>query len=176
MWQYSPEDVTALEARTEGWIAGLQLAALALQSAPTLSSASTPAGALMAAFTGQHHFVLDYLAEEVLSRQPEAVQHFLLQTSILDRLCGALCDAVTAGSAGEAQLQELQRQNLFLISLDAERQWYRYHHLFADLLKHRLEIEVGKDAEYGLHRKASEWYEDHGLMENAINHALAAKD
>ncbi len=167
-----PADVAALETRTEGWIAGLQLAALALQAAPG------GAADLIAAFSGEHHFVLDYLAEEVLSRQPEAVQRFLLQTSILDRLCGDLCDAVTGEAAhtGAAWLAELRRQNLFLISLDTQRQWYRYHHLFADLLRHHLEHAWPAEQVAVLHRRASRWHAERGALEAAVHHALAAHD
>ena len=137
----SAEEVAVLENRTEGWIAGLQLAALSMQG-------RTDTAAFIQAFTGSHHFVLDYLVEEVLDRQPENMQTFLLRTSILDRLCGPLCDAVrfgeTPGSSsenanGQETLEYLQRANLFLIPLDDERRWYRYHHLFADLLRRRLQ-------------------------------------
>jgi len=128
-------DIAALEARTEGWIAGLQLAALSMQGR------SDTAGFIQA-FTGSHRFVLDYLAGEVLERQPERVRNFLLQTAILDRLCGSLCDAVignhperTAQDGGRRMLETLERDNLFVVPLDDQRQWYRYHHLFADVLQ-----------------------------------------
>src|SRR5207248_6865254 len=130
----SAEDVAALETRTEGWIAGLQLAALSMQGhqAPT---------GFIKSFTGSHHFVLDYLVEEVLQQQPESVQTFLLRTSILDRLCGSLCDAVLLNPSGSGQetLEYIEHANLFLVPLDNERRWYRYHHLFADLLRQRLQ-------------------------------------
>ena len=129
----SAEDIATLETRTEGWIAGLQLAALSLQGHPDATS-------FIQSFTGSHHFVLDYLLEEVLQRQSESVQTFLLRTSILDQLCGPLCDAVLRDptASGQATLEYLERANLFLVPLDNERRWYRYHHLFADLLRQRL--------------------------------------
>ena len=128
----SADEVGALEARTEGWIAGLQLAAISLQG-------REDAAGFIASFAGSHRFVLDYLIEEVLQRQPEPVQTFLLRTSILDRLCGPLCDAVllAAPAPGQETLEYLDRANLFLVPLDSERRWYRYHHLFADLLRQR---------------------------------------
>jgi len=125
-------DIAALEARTEGWIAGLQLAALSMQGR------SDTAGFIQA-FTGSHRFVLDYLAGEVLERQPERVRNFLLQTAILDRLSGSLCDAVTAQDGGRGMLETLERGNLFVVPLDDQRQWYRYHHLFADVLQAHLD-------------------------------------
>src|SRR5436305_313112 len=130
----SAEDITALEARTEGWIAGLQLAAISLQGHKDATSFIT-------SFTGSHHFVLDYLTEEVLQQQSESVQTFLLRTSILDRLCGPLCDAVLLdpSASGQETLEHLERANLFIVPLDNERRWYRYHHLFTDLLRQRLQ-------------------------------------
>ena len=169
----SSADVAALEARTEGWIAGLQLAALSLQGRPD-------SAAFIASFSGSHHFVLDYLLAEVLERQSEIVQTFLSRTSILDRLCGALCDAVLRepAGAGQAMLEYLARANLFLVPLDDERRWYRYHHLFAELLRQRLQQESpperGELAE--LHARASQWYEDQGLEVEAFHHAAAAND
>jgi LuxR family maltose regulon positive regulatory protein len=139
--QLSAEDIAALETRTEGWIAGLQLAALALQG--TLSThGDKDAASFVKSFTGSHHFIMDYLVEEVLHQQPENVQTFLLRTSILDRLCGPLCDAVLLDPStfGQATLEFLERANLFLVPLDDERRWYRYHHLFADLLRQRREM------------------------------------
>ena len=130
----SAEDIAALETRTEGWIAGLQLAAISMQGQQDATS-------FIKSFTGSHHFVLDYLVEEVLQQQPESVQTFLLRTSILDRLCGPLCDAVLLDppASGQATLEYLERANLFIVPLDNERRWYRYHHLFADLLRQRLQ-------------------------------------
>src|SRR5437764_9694110 len=159
----SAEDIAALEDRTEGWIAGLQLAAISLQG-------QQDATGFITSFTGSHHFVLDYLLEEVLGQQPESIQTFLLRTSILDRMTGPLCDAVMMDPSvsGQATLEHLERANLFLVPLDNERRWYRYHHLFADLLRQRLQQRstsstgdaLGDVTE--LHIRASVWYEDHG--------------
>ncbi len=166
--QLSASDIAALDARTEGWIAGLQLAALSLQGRPDTAR-------FIAAFTGSHRFVLDYLMEEVLQRQPQPVRRFLLQTSILDRLCGPLCDAVTGQADGRSLLATLERGNLFVVPLDEARQWYRYHHLFADVLRARLiEEQAGGVAE--LHRRASVWFEQNDLPAEAIQHALLAQD
>ncbi|HEX6554322.1 MAG TPA: LuxR C-terminal-related transcriptional regulator [Ktedonobacteraceae bacterium] len=160
--------IAALEHRTEGWIAGLQLAALSLQGGIDVST-------FLAAFSGSHRFVLDYLSEEVLSRQPAAVQTFLLHTCILEQLSGALCDAVTGQEGSQAMLEALDRANLFVVALDEERGWYRYHHLFAEVLKSRLQqAEAPLVAE--LHRRASAWYEQHEMQALAIEHALAAPD
>src|SRR6266571_3715789 len=160
--------IAALERRTEGWVVGLQLAALSLQGGGDVST-------FLAAFTGSHRFVLAYLSEEVLSLQPAAVQTFLLHTSILERLSGELCDAVTGQQGSQAMLEALDRANLFVVALDEERGWYRYHHLFAEVLKSRLQQgEVSLVAE--LHRRASAWYEQHEMLAEAIQHALAAPD
>ncbi len=164
----SPENITALETRTEGWIAGLQLAALSIQGREDASS-------FIEAFTGSHRFVLDYLAEEVLERQPEPVRNFLLQTAILDRLSGSLCNAVTAQDGGIGMLETLERSNLFLIPLDDQRQWYRYHHLFSEVLQAHL-MEARPEQVLSLHQRASVWHEQNGLSPDAIRHALAAKD
>ncbi len=164
----SAEDIAALETRTEGWIAGLQLAALSIQGRPD-------AAGFIQAFTGSNRFVLDYLVEEVLQRQPDDARSFLLQTSILDTLCGALCDAVTGHMHGAAALERLERDNLFVVPLDDERRWYRYHHLFADVLQAHL-LEQQLDQVPALHRRASEWYEANGARSDAIRHALAARD
>ena len=167
----SAEDINALETRTEGWIAGLQLAALSLQGRQDATSFIT-------SFTGSHHFVLDYLIEEVLHQQPESVQTFLLRTSIVDRLCGPLCDAVLPDAAGCGQetLEYLERANLFIVPLDTERRWYRYHHLFGDILRQRLgqRLSPGEIAEY--HIRASQWYEKNGDEAEAFHHAFAAGD
>ncbi|MBI5966032.1 MAG: tetratricopeptide repeat protein [Chloroflexi bacterium] len=166
----SAEDIAALETRTEGWIAGLQLAALSMQG-----HASRDAANFIKSFTGNHHFILDYLVEEVLQRQPEPVRNFLLQTAILDRLNSPLCDAVTGQEDGRGMLEALERGNLFVIPLDDQRQWYRYHHLFAEVLQAHLR-EAQPDRVSILHLRASEWYERNGLRSEAIHHALAARD
>jgi LuxR family maltose regulon positive regulatory protein len=161
-------DIASLEARTEGWIAGLQLAAISMQGRSDIPG-------FIQAFTGSHRFVLDYLVEEVLQRQPERVGSFLLQTSILDRLCGPLCDSVTGQEGGRGMLEALERDNLFVIPLDDQRQWYRYHHLFAEVLQARL-MEAQPEQVSSLHQRASAWYERNGLRPDAIRHALAAED
>lgn len=158
----------ALEQRTEGWIAGLQLAALSLHGRTDIST-------FLTAFTGSHRFVLDYLTDEVLARQPVEVQTFLLHTSILERLGGSLCDSVTGQEGGQAILEALEHANLFLVSLDDERHWYRYHHLFAQMLHSRL-LQSQPELVIDLHRRASHWYEQHQLPSEAIQHALAAPD
>ena len=168
------DDVAALEARTEGWIAGLQLAALALQGPLSLQGRSG-VRAFLAAFTGTHRFVVDYLMEEVLRRQTSDVQDFLLQTSILDRLNGSLCEAVTQQAGGAERLERLAKENLFLVPLDDRRAWYRYHQLFADLLRARLE-QTHSDRVAVLQRRASEWHFDHELYPEAVTHALASRD
>ena len=157
-------DVVALEGRTEGWIAALQLAALSVQGR------ADPSG-FIAGFAGDDRYIVDYLAEEVLERQAEAVRNFLLQTSILTRLTGSLCDVVTGQSGSGAMLEELDRRNLFLVPLDERRQWYRFHHLFGDVLRARLldeQAELVKE----LHQRATEWYEQNGERPEAIRHAL----
>jgi LuxR family maltose regulon positive regulatory protein len=171
----SAGDIAALEARTEGWIAGLHLAAIALQGLgqrPSSTKADKGTASFIKSFAGSHRYVLDYLIEEVLEQQPESIQEFLLHTSILDRLSGPLCDAVLHGSSGQpsppsssgqATLAYLDRANLFVVPLDEQRRWYRYHHLFAELLP-------------ALHRRASDWYERNGFADEAIGHALAAED
>jgi LuxR family maltose regulon positive regulatory protein len=164
----SAENIAALEARTEGWVAGLQLAALSIQG-------RSDAANFIKSFTGSHHFILDYLVEEVLQRQPEHVRNFLLQTAILDRLSSPLCDAVTGQEDGRGMLEALERGNLFVIPLDDQRQWYRYHHLFAEvLLAHTLEEQPGQIPL--LHGRASAWYEQNNQLAEAIRHALAARD
>jgi LuxR family maltose regulon positive regulatory protein len=201
----SADDIAALETRTEGWIAGLQLAAISLQEHEDASS-------FIKSFTGSHRFVLDYLIEEVLGQQAESIQTFLLRTSILDHLCGPLCDAVLSrgageqGSAGEFSpsppstssgpallprtsaplyldpsasgqetLEYLEHANLFIVPLDEQRRWYRYHHLFADLLRQRLR-QKQPDWVPTLHHRASEWYEQNGFADEAIEHALRGED
>lgn len=163
-----PEATTTLEQHTEGWLAGLQLAALSLRGRSDIA-------AFLASFTGSHRFVLDYLSEEVLSRQPDSVQSFLLQTSILERLNGSLCDSVTGQEGSQLMLETLDRANLFLVSLDEERNWYRYHHLFAELLRSRLSLNQ-PELIPELHLRASEWYERHNQPIEAVQHALKAND
>jgi LuxR family maltose regulon positive regulatory protein len=186
------QDIAALDARTEGWIAGLQLAALSMHGLADTH-------AFVAAFSGSHRHIVDYLAAEVLGRQPAHIQAFLLQTSILDRMCGPLCDALlgleawdlglegdvpvpspspqTPSSSAYSQLilNDLERANLFLIPLDAERHWYRYHHLLADVLRQRLQHEHPAQLAK-LHHRAAEWFDRNGLIDEAIQHALAAGD
>ncbi|TPG18419.1 LuxR C-terminal-related transcriptional regulator [Pedococcus bigeumensis] len=163
-----PSQVTALETRTEGWAAGLQLAGLSLRGVDDTAG-------FVDAFTGSHRFVLDYLVEEVLRHEPDAVRTFLLDTAVLRKLTGPLCDALTGGSGGSVTLEALERANLFVIPLDERREWFRYHHLFADTLRARLLAEQ-PDRVPGLHRAASEWYAAHSLPEDAVRHALAAAD
>ncbi|MBN1995336.1 MAG: LuxR family transcriptional regulator [Anaerolineae bacterium] len=186
----SAEDIAALETRTEGWIAGLQLAALSMQGHQDTAG-------FIKSFTGSHHFVLDYLVEEVLHQQPESVQTFLLRTSILDRMCGPLCDAVLGKSEGGRMqdekkthsepsscilqpssfiLEYLERSNLFLVPLDNERRWYRYHHLFGGFLRQRLGQSLIPEATAEYHIRASQWYEDNSLEIEAFHHAAAAND
>jgi LuxR family maltose regulon positive regulatory protein len=161
-------DVAALEGRTEGWIAALQLAALSLGGRPD-------PGAFIADFAGDDRYIVDYLVEEVLERQPERIQRFLLETSILDRLTGSLCDAVTGDDDGRETLEALERANLFVVALDDRRRWYRYHHLFADVLRARL-LAGRPGLAPTLHRRASSWFERNGDDAAAIEHALAAED
>ena len=169
----SANDLSAMERRTEGWIASLQLAALSMQDCKDIHG-------FVSAFTGSHHYVMDYLAEEVLKLQPKKVSTFLLQTSILDRLCGPLCEAVVEVDApepvdGQGMLEALEEMNLFTIPLDDERHWYRYHHLFADVLRKRLEHQFPHLLPE-LHRRASQWYEQNGFIAESIQHAITAGD
>jgi LuxR family transcriptional regulator, maltose regulon positive regulatory protein len=164
----SAADVAVLETRTEGWIAALQLAALSMRGRDDL-------GGFIASFTGDDRYIVDYLVEEVLQRQSERVRGFLLQTSILDRLSGPLCDAVTGQADGKAMLENLDRANLFVVPLDDRRRWYRYHHLFADILRAHLVDEQPHELP-NLHRRASAWYERNGERAEAIWHALAGED
>ena len=163
-----PKDIAALEGRTEGWIAALQLAALSMQGRDDV-------GGFIAGFAGDDRYIVDYLVEEVLQRQTEQVRTFLLRTCLLDRLSGSLCDAVTGEHDGRATLEGLDRANLFLVPLDDSRHWYRYHHLFADMLQAHLRDErPGEVAD--LHRRASRWYDQNGQPSPAVRHALAAGD
>ena len=161
-------EVETLEERTEGWIAALQLAALSIKGRDDASSFITR-------FAGTDRYVVDYLVEEVLQHQPEPVREFLLRSAVLDRLTGPLCDAVTGGEDGRDMLMALERANLFLVALDDQREWYRYHHLFAEVLRARLLAEQ-PDLASQLHQRASRWYEAHDLGEEAVRHALAARD
>ena len=175
-------DLAALEARTEGWIAGLQLAALALQGHPDRAG-------FIHSFTGTNRYIVDYLAAEVLERQPDHVQTFLLRTAILDRLCGQLCEAVlgpagpaepgalaASGATGQNQLEALERANLFVVPLDDDRHWYRYHHLFADVLRQRLTRTATQAEIAALHERASIWFAENGLVAEAVQHALLLAD
>jgi LuxR family maltose regulon positive regulatory protein len=165
----TPADVETLEARTEGWIVGLQLAALSLQG-------RADARPFIDAFGGSHHYVLEYLTEEVVRRQVEPVRRFLVQTSVLDRMCGPLCDGLTGEGNGDVMLADLQRRNLFTVPLDDEHRWYRYHHLFADLLRNLLRRELPPEQIRELHLRASEWHGQNGDLDDAIQHALRAED
>lgn len=161
-------DIAVLEGRTEGWIAALQLAGLSMQGRDDVAT-------FIAGFAGDDRYIVDYLVDEVLGRQPEPVRQFLIRTSVLDRLSGALCDAVTGQRDGKAMLQALDRGNLFMVPLDDNRRWYRYHHLFADVLHtHLLDDHPEQVAE--LHRRASEWYEQQGMLTPAVRHALVSGD
>jgi LuxR family maltose regulon positive regulatory protein len=166
--ELSSEAAATLEARMEGWAVGLQLAALSLRERPDPE-------AFLDNFGGTHRYVLDYLSEEVLGRQPEQLVRFLLETSILERLSGPLCDAVTGGSDGQDRLEELERANLFLVSLDEQRRWWRLHHLFGDLLQVRLQRGQASRVP-DLHSRAGTWCEQHGLTDEAIRHASASGD
>ncbi|MEZ4519631.1 MAG: hypothetical protein R3C44_23315 [Chloroflexota bacterium] len=162
-----PDDVAALAEKSEGWIAGLQLAGLSIRD-------RADASAFIAGLSGSHRHILSYLTEEVLNQQPPEIERFLLQTSILDKLTGDLCDAVIDGQNGRLLIEQLYEDNLFLIPLDDERHWYRYHHLFAGLLRDRQQANAEETAD--LHRRASRWYADHGLPGDAIEHAIRAAD
>ncbi|MBC8450567.1 MAG: hypothetical protein H8D78_22765 [Chloroflexi bacterium] len=165
----SAEDVAALEARTEGWIAGLQMAALSMRGRKDIPG-------FIAAFTGSHRYILDYLMEEVFQQQSADVQDFLLKTSILERFTAPLCDAIAEREDSHDVLLALERANLFIVPLDESRQWYRYHRLFADLLRHRLQIAGPQDLVPHLHTRASQWYEAEGFAAGAVHHALAGSD
>ncbi len=166
--QLSREDIAILERRTEGWVTGLQLAGLSLQGRQDSSD-------FVRSFSGNNRYVLDYLLEEVLHRQPEHIQTFLLETAILNRLTGPLCNVICDRHDGQEMLETLERANLFLVPLDTTRCWYRYHHLFADLLRHRLQQSAPEHLT-DLHRRAVQWYEGQGMMIDAITHALAMQD
>ncbi len=165
----SAEVCTTLQHRTEGWIAGLQLAALSLREHADVQQ-------FLSEFTGSHRYIVDYLTEEVLARQPEDVQSFLLQTSLLERFTSPLCNAVTGRSNAEQMLGYLEQANLFLVPLDEQRQWYRYHHLFAEVLRARLQRQMGSAELAALYRRASAWYEQNGMQALAVEAALSAGD
>src|SRR5437879_9823247 len=152
----------------EGWIAALQLAALSMQGRKDPTS-------FIASFAGDDRYIVDYLVEEVLQRQPDTVRTFLRDTSILERLSGPLCDAITGRDDGKAMLEALERANLFVVPLDDRRRWYRYHHLFADVLRARL-LDEHPDHVPDLHGRASAWYQHNGEPSEAIRHSLAAED
>ncbi|MEZ4770628.1 MAG: LuxR C-terminal-related transcriptional regulator [Caldilineales bacterium] len=164
----SAEEVTALDTRTEGWIAGLQIAALSMQGRDDVSG-------FVRAFSGSHRHIVGYLAEEVLNQRPHGTLSFLLQTSILSRLCASLCDRVTGGSDGQEILEKLEQTNLFITALDDERVWYRYHPLFAEVLQARLR-RTSPELAPELHRRAAVWHADQGMMHEAVRHALAGGD
>ena len=164
----SSDGIAALEARTEGWVASLKLAALSMQGRQDWPE-------FIAKFSGSHRYVIDYLVDEVMARQPEEVQTFLRRTSILERFCASLCEYVVGESEHIDIIDYLDRSNLFLIPLDDHREWYRYHHLFADFLRQRLR-ESEPDRIPELHRRASQWYENRGWVDESIQHALAAGD
>ncbi len=164
----SDEEVAAIDARTEGWIASLQMAAISMQRRQDIPSFIT-------AFTGTHRHVLDYLTEEVLVRQTEDTRSFLLETSILNRMTGSLCDAITGRQDGEEMIERLDNANLFLVSLDDERKWYRYHNLFSSMLSSRLQ-QLNPERVADLRTKAAIWFQQNGFMEEAISHALATRD
>ncbi|HNT73452.1 MAG TPA: LuxR C-terminal-related transcriptional regulator [Anaerolineae bacterium] len=170
------EDIVRLESRTEGWIAGLQMASLALQGLREPASAQEAASAFIAAFAGDDRYIMDYLVEEVLRRQAEDVQSFLLQTALLERLNAPLCDAVTDQTGSQAMLEKLERHNLFIFPLDNRRGWYRYHALFAELLQHHLRQQITPQDLAALHGRAAGWCEANGLAAEAIDHALKAPD
>jgi LuxR family maltose regulon positive regulatory protein len=164
----SAADIAALETRTEGWITGLQMAAISMQGSKDVEG-------FIKSFAGSHRYVLDYLLEEVLEQQTKEIQTFLLKTAVLERLTGSLCDAVTGQENGQETLELLDHSNLFIIPLDNERRWYRYHHLFADLLRKRLR-QTRPEQVSALHQTASEWYEQAGFTDDAVEHSLVSED
>jgi LuxR family maltose regulon positive regulatory protein len=167
----SADEVCKLEERTEGWITGLQLAAVAMQGLGQRDQIAR----FVQSFSGSHRYIIDYLVDEVLGQQTPAVEEFLLLTPILERMVALLCNAVTGREDSQAILDRLEAANLFLIPPDDERRWYRYHHLFADLLRQRLRRTI-PDQVPNLHRRASGWYTRHGFQTEAVHHALAGGD
>src|ERR687885_1079019 len=170
-----PALVAALEARTEGWAAGLQLAALSARTHAGAADGPGDVARFVEAFSGSHRFVLDYLVEEVLDRQPDEVRAFLLDTSVLDQMTGGLCDALTGRSDGQSMLEVLERENLFVVPLDDERRWYRYHQLFADALRARLTARHSARVAQ-LHAAAGRWLAESGRLSDAVPHAIASGD
>ncbi len=172
----SAEDIAALDARTEGWVVGLQMAALSIQSPFSMQKQdATRTASLISTFTGSHRYILDYFTDEILSQQPEDIRVFLLHTAILDRLTSPLCDLVTGRKDGQEMLEKLDKANLFIVPLDNMRRWYRYHHLFADILRKQL-VRTQPDLLPVLHRRASEWYRVNRLISEAVSHLLAIGD
>jgi LuxR family maltose regulon positive regulatory protein len=165
----SRDDVLSLETRTEGWITGLHLAALSIQD-------TEDAAGFISAFTGDDRYIVDYLVDEVLAQRPTGTQDFLLQTSILNRMTGSLCDAVTGQEGGQELLERLDQANLFIVPLDNRRRWYRYHHLFTNLLRQRLDEATNSEEINILHQRASQWYEENDFLIEAVEHALATED
>ena len=164
----SPGEIREVEAPTEGWIAGLQLAALSMQG-------HLHPAAIIHELSGTPRYIVDYLTDEVLRKQPESIQTFLLRTAILERLCASLCDYVTGESGSQQALEYLEHANLFVVPLDTQRQWYRYHHLFAEALHYRLEHTHGEESHI-LHHRASQWYAQHGHLDEAVQHAINARE
>ena len=167
--ELAAEDVSALNDHTEGWAVGLKMAALSMSREKNVPR-------FISTFTGSQRYVMDYLIEEVLKQQSEEVKDFLLKTSVLERLTASLCDSLTGHGGSQEMLVKLEQANLFLIPLDESRQWYRYHHLFAELLRHQLEVKSGLEEVAALRQRASQWYEDNGFSDDAIHHALLARD
>jgi LuxR family transcriptional regulator, maltose regulon positive regulatory protein len=167
--EMTPEEINTLNVRTEGWVVGLTMAALSMHGEKDMPG-------FVAGFTGSQRYVVDYLIEEVLKKQSDEVRDFLLKTSVLERLTGPLCDTLTGRDNGREIILKLENENLFITPLDMIREWYRYHQLFAELLRHQLGVTWGEEVVTALHLKASLWYEDHGFSDDAIHHALAARD
>ena len=165
----SPEDVSALNERTEGWAVGLKMAALSLRGQKDIRG-------FLASFTGSQRYIMDYLIEEVLRRKTPEIRDFLMKTSILERLSGPLCDFITERKDGSDTILELEREHLFIVPLDESRQWCRYHHLFAELLRHQLKVTYGAKEVARLHQRASQWYQTNGSIDDTMYHALEAKD
>jgi len=167
--ELSEDDIASLESRTEGWIAGLQLAGLSIENREDPTE-------FISSFAGDNRYIIDFLVDEVLAQHPQGTIDFLLHTSILDRMNGSLCDAVTGQAGGQNFLEKLKQANLFIIPLDNKRFWYRYHHLFADVLQKRLEDTISPKVIKSLHQRASQWYEENGFLIEAVEHALVTED